>query len=273
MHFDAAEYCRRIGMEEPRKASEETLRAMHRAQLFTIPFENFDIQLGRGIDVSPAAIYEKLVRHPRGGYCFELNGLFLQALLHFGFEARALLARVHVRGEPSGRTHQLSLIEIEGREWIADVGFGASTPRAPLPFEFDRITEQDGARNRLIAAEPWGIMLQQEGPEGWENLYSFDLMHVCRADIATGNHYTSTHPGVHFTKMRMANLPNAGGRLSLADFVLTEVRDGETRRVPVPDGESYLGLLREKFGIELDADYGDLKRVQSSGPGGDSRSG
>ncbi|MFQ5381124.1 MAG: arylamine N-acetyltransferase, partial [Dehalococcoidia bacterium] len=196
-----------------------------------------------------------------GGYCFELNGLFLQALQHFGFEARALLARVHLRGEPSGRTHQLSLIEIAGREWVADVGFGASTPRAPMLFELNRIREVDGRRCRLVAAEPWGTMLQQDGPEGWENLYSFDLMHVCPADIATGNHFTSTHPETHFTKMRMANLPTERGRLSLADFVLTEVVDGESRSTRIPDSDEYLGVLERRFGIKLDAGYGDLKPV------------
>jgi len=85
------------------RPTEDRLEVLHRAQAYTIPFENFDILLGRGIALEPAALCDKLVRRARGGYCFELNGLFLLALRAFGFDARALLARVHLTGTPTGR--------------------------------------------------------------------------------------------------------------------------------------------------------------------------
>ncbi len=66
------------------------LEALHRAQVSTIPFENFDILLGRGVALDPGALCDKLVHHARGGYCFERNGLLLLALQACGFDARAL---------------------------------------------------------------------------------------------------------------------------------------------------------------------------------------
>ncbi len=135
--FDLEAYLNRINFSGAMDVSPDTLARLHNAQFHTIPFENFDILLGRGIDLTPQTVFNKLVLKKRGGYCFELNGLFLQALKALGFKARALLARVHVTGTPSGRGHQLELISIDGRDWLADVGFGGNSPRMPIPMELD----------------------------------------------------------------------------------------------------------------------------------------
>jgi N-hydroxyarylamine O-acetyltransferase len=259
--FDQAEYRQRIGLNEIITNDETGLEAMHRAQVYSIPFENLDIHLGRGIDVSAGAIYRKLVQRPRGGYCFELNGLFLMALANFGFEARPLLARVHLRGEPGGRTHQLSLVTIENRQWIADVGFGARSLRAPMPLEMGCISQQDYERYRLKEEPPWGTMLQMEINNEWQNLYSFDMCHVCAGDIAMGNYYTSTSPDVFFTQMRTVSLLNPEGRVTMADLVLTELKDGEEVRQEFKADASYLGALRTHFGIEPDARIEDFKTL------------
>ncbi len=113
--FDTTAYLQRLRLSESISPTTKGLRTLQRAQFFNIPFENFDIQLGRGIDLDPARLFDKLVHHPRGGYCFELNGLFLMALRAFEFEARPLLARVHTSGEPSGRGHQLALVDLDDR--------------------------------------------------------------------------------------------------------------------------------------------------------------
>ena len=78
--FDRNAYLQRINYVGETTPTLDTLKALHHAQLYTIPFENFDIQLGRGIDLSPGAIFEKLVHQKRGGYCFELNGMFLNTV-------------------------------------------------------------------------------------------------------------------------------------------------------------------------------------------------
>ena len=113
-------YLERLNYSGVVQPTEDRLEALHRAQVYRIPFENFDILLGRGISLEPAALCDKLVHRARGGYCFELNGLFLMALQTFGFDAHALLARVHLTGTPTGRGHQLALVTLHGREWIAE---------------------------------------------------------------------------------------------------------------------------------------------------------
>lgn len=244
------------GSVQPR---EEQLEALHRAQAYTIPFENFDILLGRGIALDPAALCDKLVHRKRGGYCFELNGVFLMALQTVGFTARALLARVHLRGTPTGRGHQLIFVTLQGREWIADVGFGGPGLRAPIPLELNHARTQDGHTFRLVQTEPFGIMLQTLQEAQWQDLYSFDLGHVFPADIVYGNHFTSTHPSSFFTFARVAALPRPHGRVSLFDCTLrTTTAEGEQVQ-ELEEGQAYLAALSTHFGIELDAPYEALR--------------
>jgi N-hydroxyarylamine O-acetyltransferase len=257
--FNLDAYLARLHYSGGVQPTEEGLEALHRAHVYTIPFENFDILLGRGITLEPAALYDKIVRRARGGYCFELNGLFLLALRAIGFEARPLLARVHLVDPPSGREHQLSLVTLQGRQWIADVGFGSFGFRAPLPLEFNRPTSHDGLTFRLVEAEPFGIMLQRLRQGHWLDLYSFDLGHVFPADIAVGNHFTSTHPSSLFTFARVAALLTPTGRVSLLNHTLRIVTADAQQVQELREGQVYLDALKTHFGIDLDTSYEALR--------------
>lgn len=260
--FNHDAYLKRIHLEKDIQPDEEGLELITRAQGFTIPFENFDILLGRGINLTPEAIFKKLVLSPRGGYCFELNNLLLAALHHFGFEARPLLARVHLRGTPTGRTHQLILVTINGKQSLADVGFGGGGLLSPIPFELNRINEQDGLSFRLVENPLYDTMLQLKMEDRWQDLYSFDLTHVGEADIAMSNHFTSTHPKNFFTFARVATLPVAGGRISLMNFNVKKVFHGQEEITELSPEQAYLDALEKNFGIRLDAPYEALRAVR-----------
>lgn len=260
--FNLNLYFKRIGYTGPTDLSLETLKAIHHAQLYSIPFENFDIQLGRTINLEPEHLFDKLVNHNRGGYCFELNGLFLMALKTLGFDARPLLARVHVSGTPSGRGHQLELITIDGEQWLADVGFGSNTPRQPLPLKLNQPTTFDNQEVQLTEAGDYGTMLQAKVKNEWTNLYSFDLSPVFQVDIEYGNHYTSTSPKAFFTFSRVGAFPIKGGAITLYNYTLKKTIDGQEEIIDLEDNESYLDALKSNFGIELDAPYEMLKKVE-----------
>ena len=247
------DYLARIGHGGATEPTADTLCELHRAQAYSIPFENFDITDGEGISLLPEALIDKLVNRRRGGYCFELNALLLMALRALGFEARPLLARVHLRGEPTGRGHQLSLVSIGGEDWIADVGFGANGLRAPVALRCGIINEQDGQRFRLVDADMYGTMLQLEQAQGWQDLYSFELGHVCPADIEMGNHHTSTHPSSLFTRLRVATLPTLRGRVSLLDHRLKIERDGAVSEIDLAEGPEFWRAVEQHFGIEFSA--------------------
>ena len=255
--FPLDEYYARIGVLTSANLSIQRMEELQRAQLCAIPYENFDVLLGRGVDLSPQHLIDKLIRSPRGGYCFELNGLFFAALQAEGFEARRLLGRVHVTGEPSGRGHQLALVTIDGLEWIVDVGTGRYCPRIPMPFEHNTETLHDGVPFRLVNHE-LGHMVQYQNKEGWNDVFSFDLTPVIDADIAYGNHFTSTHPSSIFTMMRIAVLWHPDGITVVFNDTCTVKRNNETTTIPMADDGTYLEILKERVGIDLDAKYEDL---------------
>lgn len=242
-------YLQRVGLSRAPAVDAAGLAALHRAQFFSIPFENFDVLSGRGVDLDPDAVFDKLTTRRRGGYCFELNGLMLRVLRTLGFDARPLLARVHLTKPPSGRTHQLNLVPLDGEGWIMDVGFGAGGPRAPLLFQ-EGVTDCGSASFELSRRKPWGWMLLTLDTGEWKSSYSFDTGHVTAEDIEIGNHYTSTSPKTHFTQLATASLPTPEGRISLRDLDLTEV-DASGERTRKIDPESYLEFIQSTFGIKL----------------------
>ena len=128
--LDLDAYLARIGYDGPREPTLEVLRAIHAAHPAAIPFEAIDVLLDRGVDISLPAVQAKLIAGRRGGYCFEQNTLFLAVLRELGFDVEPLLARVvwmRPADAPAGpRTHMVLRVTLEGRPWLADVGFGGA---------------------------------------------------------------------------------------------------------------------------------------------------
>ncbi|WP_375753836.1 arylamine N-acetyltransferase [Vibrio sp. HN007] len=255
-----SDYLSRVGLSDMPVASESGLTQLHIAQHRHIPFENFDVLLGRGIQLSEEAIFQKLVLDKRGGYCFELNGLMLRILNAAGFESRPLLGRVHLGDGPSGRSHQVSLVIIEGKKWLVDVGFGALTPRSPLPIELNKELHTDIQTYRFITHELYGNVLQIKDDEQWNDLYSLDMSYVCDGDIEYGNHYTSTSKNSSFTSGCKAALSTETGVITLLNNKL-KIRDGnDTQEILLTNKDSFFGELESKLGLTIDAPFDAISK-------------
>lgn len=251
-NFDLAAYFARIGLSETPAADVTGLVAVQRAHRLSIPFENLDIRLGRGISLDPERVFDKLVRHRRGGYCFEQNSLFLSALHALGFEARPLLARVWLFAtDTPPKTHMINLVTIGGAEWIADAGFGGSyTP--PMPLAEGEVQGPDGIHHRLSRDEPLGWMLERSTDgEHWSRQYSFTTALVWPADFELANHYTSTMPGGVFTGNVIASavLPNGFASLANRDYSRSS-RKGE-EKAEIASAKALQLRLSLVFGIDL----------------------
>jgi N-hydroxyarylamine O-acetyltransferase len=135
-------YLKRIDYSGSLAVSLETLRALHRAHVFHIPFENLDIHLGRPISLELNDLFHKQVRERRGGYCYEMNGLFSAVLIALSFDVTRLQGRI-IFGydEVRPRSHQISLIKLEGVDWVADVGYGGRGLLEPIPLELETPTQ------------------------------------------------------------------------------------------------------------------------------------
>ena len=93
--MDPRLYLARIGYSEPIKPDAQTLRGLHVAHMQRVPFENLEIGLKRPIRLSEEALWNKIVIQKRGGFCYELNGLFAWLLRQLDFDV-AYLERYHL---------------------------------------------------------------------------------------------------------------------------------------------------------------------------------
>jgi len=109
----------------PLDLSPATLNALHLAHLYAVPFENLDIHLRRQLSLDQAALFDKVVTRRRGGFCYELNGLFCALLRELGFRVTMLSAEVaRQSGGFSPAFDHLALLVDLDEPWLADVGFG-----------------------------------------------------------------------------------------------------------------------------------------------------
>src|SRR5947207_15672186 len=92
-------YLERINYSGPLSAVPETLRRLQLAHLLAVAFENQSIHATKPIVLNDEALFEKIVDKRRGGFCYELNGLFAALLRGMGFEVPMLSAHV---ANPSG---------------------------------------------------------------------------------------------------------------------------------------------------------------------------
>jgi N-hydroxyarylamine O-acetyltransferase len=254
MNLDA--YFERIGYSGGTGVSEETLRELHMAHTLNIPFENLDVFYGVPILLDDDSLFTKLVINRRGGYCFEMNGLFSLVLEKLGFRVKSLLARTTLDGiEYAARTHQVLLVQLGERFWLADVGFGNDGIMAPLLLEKGQDQKQFSHTYRLIDHEKFDYVLQKVSKADTVNLYSFNLDECNHMDLLMSNHFTSTYPESFFLKMRMCTKPTREGRITLTDSHFKISNNGNGFEKAIIDGTNeheFSDILEKYFGLDLD---------------------
>ncbi len=254
--FPLEAYLARIGWTGPVDSSLATLAALHRHQLLAIPFENLDPFCGRPISLDPIDLADKMIHRRRGGYCFELNGLFLLALQAIGFHTTSLCARVLIsEGNYGPRTHQITLVGFGGARWLADVGFGGNGLIEAIPFELECEFDQQLDRFRLVEDATYGCRLEHRLQQGWRALYAFSLDPYLPADFAALNYFISRAPESFFTRIPICvRTTPTERRIVVANQF--KVRAGDTRSTTKIETAAHLRtILVEQLGIVLPADF------------------
>jgi len=248
--MDVDAYLERIGYAGSREPTAETLRRLHRAHMFAVPFENLDIALGQPIGLSPESLFDKIVRHRRGGFCYELNGLFAWLLEQLGFAVTLLSARVFDGDRPGPEFDHLTLIVRFGTRVIADVGFGDSFLE-PLPLDDRHAVVQDGSEYRITGSDPELVLERREGSTPWQRQYLFSLMPRRLSEFSAMCEYHQTSPASHFTKKSVCSLATPAGRVTVSGrrAIVTTTSGREEREIA--DEEEYRMLLKSWFGIDL----------------------
>jgi N-hydroxyarylamine O-acetyltransferase len=249
--IDVPAYLNRINYRGSTEPTIETLRALHRAHLLAVPFENLDIHRGRRIVLDEAALLEKIVVNRRGGFCYELNGLFTSLLRQLGFDVTIFSASVLHGGIPAEIDHFTLLIQLDER-WIADVGFGDSS-RLPLRLDFDG--EQHGVDStyRFVRSNNRWLLQRLIETEEWYDEYSFDvnLTPLVLSDFEEANRYYQTAPESYFVQGRICSRATEDGRISLTGHELIVTRNGQREETPIEGEQAFIHALNEHFGIRV----------------------
>ena len=240
------------------------LQSLHEAHMLAVPFENLSIHYGQPIVLRDDLLYEKIVTRRRGGFCYELNGMFAWLLGRLGFAVTLLSAEVGgADGSFSAPFDHLTLLvhQLDGADWLADVGFGDSF-RCPLRFKPG--SEQDGAdghvyrlrESNALAAEnagqPYWLVEQRPAPrQPWEPVYRFTLQPHDLSDFTERCHYQQTSPESHFTQKRICSLALPDGRISLSNLRLITTLHGVREERELASEADYRAVLAGRFGVVL----------------------
>ena len=262
--MDVQAYLDRINYHGPLEPTAETLRQLQVAHLLSVPFENLSIHAGEPIVLEDEALFRKIVSRRRGGFCYELNGLFAALLRALGFEVAMLSAQVASEiGEFSCDFDHMALLVTLEQRWLADVGFGDSFV-APLLLD-RRDAQVQGDRAYRIVADGERLIVQRADNSAdnsieWKSEYRFTLEPFQYADYEEMCQYHQTSPLSHFTQGRICSRLTPRGRVTLSDrgdrggwgdmnLITTEL--GERRENPVATQEEYEEMLHQHFGIVL----------------------
>ena len=250
--FNTQAYLNRINYQGSVEPTAAVLKALHYQHMLTVPFENLDIYLGKSIVLNQTTFYHKIVEQKRGGFCYELNGLFAKLLQELGFQVTLLSGRVAIPtgGYGADFGHLALLVELDDYSWLVDVGFGDSFRE---PIGFGPVSEQVRNAYRLVAEEAgyWILLQRPKSAQQESSLYLFTLEPRKLEDFKNLCLYQQTSPDSIFTKGRLCTKATIEGRITLRDKVLLITTGTEKQEYPVNSEEHYQSLLKEHFGIVL----------------------
>ncbi len=247
--FNVPAYLARIGLVGPITVDIESLRRLQYAHLIRVPFENLDIHLGRPIRLDLASLFEKIVSRRRGGFCYELNGLFAFLLSSLGFQVTLLSARAADREGSFGPEfdHLALLVDLD-QPYLVDVGFGEAFLE-PLRVVAD-IEQNDSRKTFLLSRNGDDWLIRERAPDGpWEPLYLFTLVARRLDDFAEMCKYHQTSPASHFTRKTICSMATPTGRLTISGDRFIETIEGNRAERMIGSEAEFRGLLGDRFGV------------------------
>lgn len=252
---DVEAYLRRIGVADAKRPTLEFLDELIFAHQRSVPFDNLDVcERGMVPSLGIADLFEKVVAHKRGGYCFELNALFGALLKALGYQVRPYMARVLIRPVPRPLiTHRASFVTIDGKDYIADVGFGGPQPTFAVPLEDGATSARNGQAFVVRRCDDLWRDLVYVGSSGTEQpAQRICTMPVGEEDFIPLSFYQAANPDSVFRLNRMVNITTKDGALNLRNNTLATFAGGKKTVTEIEDEEAITELLRESFGITRD---------------------
>ncbi|GJM34935.1 MAG: acetyltransferase [Saprospiraceae bacterium] len=233
-----------------------TLAVLGRLQLnhmLNVPFENLDIHFGRPIELEVQKLYEKIVVHTRGGFCYELNGLFYELLKSIGFEVKMVSACVHNSTKNAFGPefdHMALIIHIDGTDYLADVGFGKFAT-GPLKLQLNTNQEDGRAQFKMEPYAENHILVSKKEKQDWNPEYIFSQQARQLDEYTEMCIFQQTSPDSHFTQNRVCSLLTHDGRITISGNKLLTTSETAVTETILKDEQAFEAVLLEYFGIRV----------------------
>lgn len=251
--LDLEAYLTRIHYQGSLTPDLATLRTLQRAHLDAISFENLDVIAGYGISTDLMRVQDKLVTQRRGGYCHEHNPLFAAVLERLGFVVEGRSARILMginEQEMTAIGHTLLNVNLNGSNWLVDVGVGNVGPREPIELNDGNQVQHDAWHYRLDrVVHHW--VLRYWRPDGWFNVYQYSDEPYYRDDIAHHNYYVSTHPDSPFTQQIITQYNGETVRYALTGLRLKTFLPDQLAQERLVTPAEIPELLRRLFRLDI----------------------
>lgn len=241
-------YLNRIGYSGPLAVDAATLRALHRHHLRAIPYENLDVQLRRPITIDVEPVYRKIVEERRGGWCFEMNGLFAWALRSVGFSLTQIAAGVmrEERGDDSFGNHLALIVHLE-RDYLADVGFGDGLLEA-VPLEEGEYVQGPLKFGLVRRKSEWRFL---NHPDGGARSFDFAETPADRALLERKCAWLQSAPESPFVLNAVCQIHTPDGLRMMRGRTLKSVSHAGVKQRTIADAAEYQRTLREIFRLEV----------------------
>ncbi|MCM3706759.1 MULTISPECIES: arylamine N-acetyltransferase family protein [Cytobacillus] len=247
--MDAQKYLQRIKVSAERNLNLEFLADLQSGHMLNIPFENLDVTRKIPIRLDTNLFSEKILERIRGGFCYELNGLFQLLLSELGFQSHLISCTVK---KPDGwareDSHAAILVYMHQLPYLVDVGFGDSV-RQPLPLTGEEKTDVSGTY-RIKATAEGKFDLQRLENDNWKILYRFSDRPVQLDDFHDACLFNQTSPESHFTHGDLATIATKEGRTTLSGLTVTKSEESGKNKFELTEEEKREFLLSH-FKIKL----------------------
>ncbi len=244
-------YLARIGIHKKPAISKQVLFDLQEAHLRNIPFENLDIHYYKKIILDVDTFYHKIVMNKRGGFCYELNGLFYQLLKHIGFNVKMVSGRVYLDKVSYGNEfdHLAIVATIENQNYLVDVGFGKFSLK-PLEIQMEDEIADTFGNFKFEGYDSDYIRINEVQNDDLIPQYMFKMQERDLLEFEGMCNYHQQNSSSHFTQKKMISIPTKDGRITLTNKQLKITGGGTEKKISFDEGQFEL-YLQKYFKIKL----------------------
>lgn len=251
--MDVSAYLNRINYTAKVEMDKQTLFGLQKAHILSVPFENLDIHYKVRITLGTASFFNKIVLRKRGGFCYELNGLFYELLHAIGFDVCRVSARVHDKNgiySPE-YDHMAILVNLDKVKYLVDVGFGKFTLE-PLMIDLD-VPQKDPYGTFVL--DPYEkdcayIKVSELSDQNRTPQYIFNPKPRNLDEFEGMCNYHQTSPDSHFTRKKVISKSTEKGRITLNNISLKTTEGSKTEEIRFNQNQ-FEEYLKKYFGIDL----------------------